>query len=419
VLSGPPGIGETRLAEEVAARAGVDGDVVWLSCPDERTTPPWWPMRQLVRALGADADDVLEVPQHADPDAARFQVYERIQHLIESAPGLRAVVVDDVQWADSASASCLAYIAGALRDHPIAMVVTVRDGEHIPEVGRLLGTVARGARNRHVAVSALSSRDVAALATVIGDAIDFTVLARSTRLDVDTLADYLDEAADERIVVTSHAGDGYAFAHGLLREQLLASMPALRRQRLHAKVAEVLADVGGDDSLTRRAQHLVSAQPLVEPDVVVDACRRAAGGHTALELGHRREVVAGGAGRIRPTLARGVVVWCSERSSATWSRRCAPGAPPPRDGWPAHCCGPAGAGRGWRRATTPETCWCSWIALPRSRPATRAPEPVCWPRSPWVDRHLEISRSARHIQPSPFQPELAMLVASHIRREGT
>ena len=144
---------------------------VWLSCPDERATPPWWPMRQLVRALGADADEVLEVPPHADPDTARFQVYERIQHLIESAPGLRAVVVDDVQWADSASASCLAYIAGALRDHPIAMIVTVRDGEHTPEVGRLLGTVARGARNRHVEVSALSSRDVAALATAVADEV--------------------------------------------------------------------------------------------------------------------------------------------------------------------------------------------------------------------------------------------------------
>ena len=114
------------------------------------------------------------------------------------------------------------------------------------------------------------------IAAVIGDAIDFPVLVKSIRLDLDTLADYLDEAADERIVVTWHSGGGYAFAHGLLREQLLASMPALRRQRLHAKLAEVFADGGGDDALTRRARHLVSAQPLVGPGVVVDACRRAA-----------------------------------------------------------------------------------------------------------------------------------------------
>jgi len=345
VLSGPPGIGKTRLAEEVAARAGVDGDVVWISCPDESGTPPWWPMRQLVRALGADADEVLKVPPHADPDTARFQVYERIQRLLESAEGVRAIVVDDVQWADTASTSCLAYVAGALRDVRLAFVATVRDGEPSPELRRLLGTVARGGSNRHVVVPALTADHVAALAAqvaddvvtmseaatlaertggnpffvceyarlprdertgndipvaiksvldrrlagldpavlqmlrtaaVIGDEVDVPVLAMATRLDLDTLADYLDEAADERIVVPSHTGDGYAFAHGLLRDQLVASMPALRRQRLHAKVAEVLGDGVGDDATTRRAQHLVAAQPLVEPDVVVEACRRAA-----------------------------------------------------------------------------------------------------------------------------------------------
>ena len=346
VLSGPPGIGKTRLAEEVAGRvAEGDGRVVWISCPDESATPPWWPMRQLVRALGADADEVLQVPDDADPDTVRFHVYERVQSLLESVRDVRIVVVDDVQWADSASTSCLAYVAGALRDHPVAIVMTVRDGEPTPELRRLLGTVARGAHNRHVEVPALSSSDVAALATqvadetvtpaeattlaertggnpffvceyarlpqderqgneipvavksvldrrfagldpavlqmlrtaaVVGDDVDVAVLAKATRLDVDALADYLDEAADERIVVPSHTGDGYAFAHGLLREQLIASMPALRRRRLHATVAEVLADGVGADALTRRALHLVAAQPLVEPDVVVEACRRAA-----------------------------------------------------------------------------------------------------------------------------------------------
>ena len=128
VLSGPPGIGKTRLAEEIAGLVGArGGDGAWVSCPDERATPPWWPMRRLVRALGADADEVLEIPAHADPDTARFLVYERIQALLESAPRLLAVVVDDVQWSDTASAACLAYIAGALRDHPVLGIATGRD----------------------------------------------------------------------------------------------------------------------------------------------------------------------------------------------------------------------------------------------------------------------------------------------------
>ncbi|TRW81174.1 AAA family ATPase [Mycolicibacterium sp. 018/SC-01/001] len=354
VLSGPPGIGKTRLAEEVGAMAAsAEGDVVWVNCPDERAIPPWWPMRQLVRAVGADPDGVLRVPEHADPDTARFLVYERVQALLEAAPRLLTVVVDDVQWADTASASCLAYIAGALRDHRVLVVLTVRDGEHSAEVARLLSTVARGEANRHISVPALSSEDVAVLANVvadepvtateaaelatrtggnpffvseyarlpreeraaneipravrsvldrrlaaldpavmavlrtaavIGDSIDAAavpVLAAATGLDLDTLADHLDEAADERIVVAAHTTDGYEFAHGLLRDQLLAGIPALRRQRLHAKVADVLEDSVAPDAPTRRAQHLIAAQPLVEPGVVVRACRLAAEQATA------------------------------------------------------------------------------------------------------------------------------------------
>lgn len=344
VLSGPPGIGKTRLAEEIVDRC--DAEVVWVSCPDERSTPPWWPMRQLVRALGADADEVLEVPPHSDPDTARFQVYERVQALLESAHRPLVVVVDDVQWADSTSASCLAYIAGTLRDHPVAMVLTVRDVDHTADVARLLATAARGDGNRHLALCSLSSDDVAVLANqisedavddaearilaertggnpffvseyarlpraergeipvavksvldrrlagldpdvlavlrvaaVIGDPIDadvVPVLARVTKIDFDTLADHLDAAADERIVVNAHTGDGYAFAHGLLRDHLMAGLPALRRQRLHAQVAEVLAGNPSDDAITRRAQHLVAAQPLADPVEVVAACRLAA-----------------------------------------------------------------------------------------------------------------------------------------------
>ena len=326
------------------------GRVVWVNCPDERGTPPWWPMRQLVRGLGADADAVLEVPPDADPDTARFLVYERIHALVQVTEPL-AVVIDDAQWADPTSASCLAYIAGALREHPVAMIVTVRDGDHSAELTRLLGTVARGDRNRHIDVPALSLSEVTALANdvaedpqdeltdaeaalladrtggnpffvseyarlpreersagdipsairsvldrrlagidpavlqvlraaaVVGDTLDgsaFGLLAETTRLDLETLADYLDEAADARILVSAHDSAGYEFAHGLLREHLLAMLPALRRQRLHAKVADVLAGNNSHDAVSRRAQHLIAAMPLVEPAVVVAACRLAA-----------------------------------------------------------------------------------------------------------------------------------------------
>jgi hypothetical protein len=102
------------------------------------------------------------------------------------------------------------------------------------------------------------------------------MLARTTGLDLDTLSRCLDKAVHEQIMTAAHSGEGFSFAHGLLREELVASMPALRVQRLHAAVAEVLADSGADHAVTRRARHLVAALPAVEPMVVVEACRLAA-----------------------------------------------------------------------------------------------------------------------------------------------
>ena len=57
------GIGKSRLAEECAERrrrAAARGVVGGL--PGRTTSPAWWPMRQIVRALGADPDTVLTPP---------------------------------------------------------------------------------------------------------------------------------------------------------------------------------------------------------------------------------------------------------------------------------------------------------------------------------------------------------------------
>lgn len=347
VFIGPPGIGKTRLADEAARRLqSMGGRVVWARNPEEGA-PAWWPARQLVDALGADPNEILTTTTDVDADTARFTIYDRVQRVIEQGACERplAVVVDDAQWADSMSVGALASMATAIRDHPIAFVITLRDGEHDPAVARLLSAVARAHGNRQLVVPALDdveaselANEIAAealtpeevsrlirrtggnplfvseyarlsrderdtgelpmavrsvlglrlagldpavlqmlrMAAVIGDAIDVTLLSRTTRLDIDSLADYLDEAADERIITAAPGTDGYAFAHGLLREEVLAQMPALRRKRAHARVAEVLLDSAGSDLLARRAKHLMAALPLVDAEQAVQACSAAA-----------------------------------------------------------------------------------------------------------------------------------------------
>jgi DNA-binding SARP family transcriptional activator len=349
VLTGPAGIGKTRLAEEVVARARAQGGrEVWARCPEEDGSPAWWPIRQLVRALGEDADAVLTPPPGVDSDGARFAVYERVADLLRraaTATAPLAVVVDDVQWADHTSALCLSYVVGELRGAPVALVLTQRDGEDATTVAPLHAALARSDGNRHLAVPALGEDGVDALsaqvagapldaeevarlaertggnplfvaeyarlapderaggtiplavrsvvgrrlagldpavldvlraAAVIGDVLELDVLAATTRLDLDDLADRLDAAADEHVIVAAADTGGYAFAHGLVREEVLAAMPALRRQRLHARVAAALAESADRDRLSRRAQHLVAALPLADAAEVVAACRAAA-----------------------------------------------------------------------------------------------------------------------------------------------
>src|SRR5688500_14780488 len=54
---GEPGIGKTRLAEELSSMAGSAGAVaVWGRAPEAAGAPPYWPWRQILRAVGEHAD---------------------------------------------------------------------------------------------------------------------------------------------------------------------------------------------------------------------------------------------------------------------------------------------------------------------------------------------------------------------------
>src|SRR5580704_19391809 len=82
LVTGPPGIGKTRLADEVAAHAVSSAmTVLRTGCWEGAGAPAYWPFIQVVRsALGAmphDDDAALELPligngTHAAQDLARM-----------------------------------------------------------------------------------------------------------------------------------------------------------------------------------------------------------------------------------------------------------------------------------------------------------------------------------------------------------
>jgi DNA-binding SARP family transcriptional activator len=350
-LEGPAGIGKTRLAEEHVRGAREAGwTVAWARCSDDPGAPAWWPVRQLVRALGGDADALLAPATDVDADTARFAVYDRVGALLTDAAGRSpvAVVVDDVQWADPVSARCLAHLASTLRDVPVDVVLTHRVDEDDAAVRPLLHALAREGGHRRLPVGPLTPEAIGALASdvsstplspdevdglvhrtggnplfvreyarlgaeerraggvphavrsvlgrrldglepatlgvlqvaaVLDDVQDLALIGAVACLGVDAVADVLDDAADERIVVSAPGTGGYAFAHGLLRDEVVEGLAAGRRRRLHLRAAAALDERAAAPA--RVAQHLVRALPLADPVEVLAACRRAAGQATA------------------------------------------------------------------------------------------------------------------------------------------
>ena len=56
---GEPGIGKTRMAEELTALATMQGvPVVWGAAAESSGAPPYWPWRQVLRAVSASVDVV-------------------------------------------------------------------------------------------------------------------------------------------------------------------------------------------------------------------------------------------------------------------------------------------------------------------------------------------------------------------------
>ena len=113
-------------------------------------------------------------------------------------------------------------------------------------------------------------------AAVVGEPLDVPLLAAVTRRSADEVADLLDAAADLELLTASADSASYAFSHALLRDELEAGVPDLRRRRLHARAADTLTGSALLPDVLRRARHLDAAGPLADPAIAYPAFRAAA-----------------------------------------------------------------------------------------------------------------------------------------------
>jgi DNA-binding SARP family transcriptional activator len=200
LLHGEPGIGKSRLADEVVNRATSRGAQVLIGrCWEAGGAPPYWPWTQSLRAyvraahpgdvrrqLGASAADVARIvpqlhdlfpglaePEALDSEAARFRLFDSTAAFLirAAAEGPLVLVLDDLHVADEPSLLLLRYVASSLEDSRILAMGMFRDLDAtvrqtpestLAELGRL--PVARGIR-----LSGLDRDELAQLAELTAD----------------------------------------------------------------------------------------------------------------------------------------------------------------------------------------------------------------------------------------------------------
>jgi DNA-binding SARP family transcriptional activator/tetratricopeptide (TPR) repeat protein len=373
VVEGEPGIGKTRLVEELAAEAAARGTAVhWGRAFEGGATPALWPwlapLRALVRQQGSDvvaselAGLVEAEPREgvlpAPTDPSRFRLFDAVTGLLAGAAVERPLmlVLDDLQWADLPSLELLAFVAGQLVEAPLLLACTVRELElgRNDAVVEALAALSRVPDTRHISLRGLSHRATADLveatvgqavapdvvtavqhraegnpffatelarlivaegggaeaadvvggdvpsgvrdvvrrriallpeptarllrvAAVTGREFELDLLARAADDGSDVLDD-LDPAVVHRILVPAADRPAtFRFAHALVREVVADDVSALRRARIHLRVADALEAGGADDDTAEiLAEHLWHAVPIGVGQRAAVALERAA-----------------------------------------------------------------------------------------------------------------------------------------------
>jgi tetratricopeptide (TPR) repeat protein/transcriptional regulator with XRE-family HTH domain len=258
LIEGEPGIGKSRLMREAARYAAAHGlATLATNCYEIERAIPYQPVIDLVtRALDrAPAAALRElapvslaelaavVPEIAErfpglpqlsndfPEARQARLCRAVGQLLEAARGGRPLVlmVDDIQWADDASAQVLHYLARRAAERPVLVIYAYRDEELDSDerLARLVESLRREAAARRVPLARLGLADAERLVAALGDArLGAPGLAerlhRETEGNPFFLVSILDSLSDGETQLGARPSDG----PGLLPDALRAAVRA-------------------------------------------------------------------------------------------------------------------------------------------------------------------------------------------------
>jgi DNA-binding winged helix-turn-helix (wHTH) protein/predicted ATPase len=358
LICGEPGVGKTRLADEVATVAEAKRMALMVGhCSEHEESVAYLPFVEILESFveRAQSEDRLRtalgpgiselgrlLPRLGNilpglPPARAFPPAQARRHLLNcffdfaarvasARPAL--MILEDLHWADDSTLALLDHLAQRLLDQPLMVICTYRDTEtsFTPVLARTLEALVRGRLATEVRLKRLPrggvaamlgslsgkpppegvvaeifaetdgnpffveelfhqledegrlydsagqfhpklqigefdaprsvrlivarrlarlgrlTREILAAASVIGRFFSFEVLQVLHEVNADSILECLEEAEKTGLLVSVAAGSQarFAFSHELIRQAVVGSLSAMRRQRLHLKIADAI-----------------------------------------------------------------------------------------------------------------------------------------------------------------------------------
>jgi DNA-binding CsgD family transcriptional regulator len=280
ICQGEPGIGKTRLAEELAGLARRrEVRAVWGTGIDTVGAPPFWPWVEILRticgwrdvaAIAAEHDLTADLASVA-PDLVgasagtargpgqedRFRQVDALSRLLCQVTSREplVVVLDDAHWADRPSVLLVRHLARTLRAQPLLILMTCRHTEnpHAADVAEL----AREPVTRHIDLTGLPVSAVARqLAEITGHEVSSAEAAQVHAL---TGGNPFFVAEVGRILPARRIGGGITPVPPNVRETIAA-----RLGRLSSSCVQLLqaASILGRDFSVEAAAAMTDRSPL-------------------------------------------------------------------------------------------------------------------------------------------------------------
>ncbi len=296
LLAGEPGIGKTRLAQQLAAYARPHARILWGRCWEGGGAPPYWPWVEILRGyvrtckptwlraqISAGASEIAQlVPELGSTDAgtnalrpspscvsgatldgafgarqfsdsARFQLFDSVTTLIRRAVQDRplVLVLEDLHWADTPSMLLLRFLSRLMADARLLVIGTYRDSEvdrghpFFPCLGELVSEPV----TRRLGLTGLSEQEVARCIELSAGAKPSTEVAAAIYRRTDGNPFFVNEVIH---ILLADGADLASISHSPIDLPVPASVWAAvqrRIDRLSGECVEVLcaaAVIGGE-----------------------------------------------------------------------------------------------------------------------------------------------------------------------------